>query len=356
MNGSPGSLLELARANLNLGQVEQAKSYVDSFLAMGQAHPVLDTPLFAPLKKDFSERVAKNKAPVSLASSVFTFADGDLIAEDIDYDGTTQRFFVSTVRRQKLLSLRLGGHESVFATAPDHWPMLALKIDGRRRRLWATEVALDGFAGVPKPDQGRSAVLEYDIDSGKLLGRFEPPQKSALGDMTLDVNGDPVVSDNTGGGLFRLRNGSFERIDHGDFISPQTSAIDGDTIVVPDYLRGIGRLDPANGSVRWFDMQNRFALNGIDGLYVHGDNIIAVQNGAMPERVVEWTLNRSHERVLAEKIIERATPSLGDPTHGVIVGDDFYYLANSGWDKLADDGTPAKGATLAPAHIMRLHL
>jgi hypothetical protein len=103
-------------------------------------------------------------------------------------------------------------------------------------------------------------------------------------------------------------------------------------------------------------MQGRFALTGIDGLYVHGDDIVAIQNGTAPERVVEWTLDDRHARVVSEKIIERATPTLGDPTHGVIVGNDFYYIANSGWDKLSDDGAPMPGATLTPARIMRVHL
>jgi hypothetical protein len=356
LNGAPTSLLERARANLNLGDAKGAQPFVDAFLAMGQNHPVLDTPLFAPLKTAIAARRTQNTSAASLATPIFTFADSNLIVEDIGYDEPHRRFFVATVRGRKIVEFRVGEAERDFADAPDHWPLLALKTDFQRRRLWATEVALAGFAGVPKAEQGRSAVLEYDLDTGTLLGRFEPPQKAALGDMVLDANGDPVVSDNTGGGLWRLRKGAFARLDHGDFISPQTSVNDGDRILVPDYLRGIARFDLSDGSVRWLDMQGRFALTGIDGLYVHGDDIVAIQNGTAPERVVEWTLDDRHARVVSEKIIERATPTLGDPTHGVIVGNDFYYIANSGWDKLSDDGAPMPGATLTPARIMRVHL
>jgi hypothetical protein len=356
MNGAPASLLEIARADINLGDTAGAKPYLDAFLAMGQNHPVLDTPLFGAFKNEAAARRARNASPIALASAVFTFHDSNLIVEDIGYDEPGRRFFATTVRSQKIVALRLGETEHDFAQAPDHWPLLALKIDVKGRRLWATEVALEGFAGVPKAEQGRSAVLEYDIDTGKRLGRFELQQKAALGDMVLDEKGDPVLSDNTGGGLWRLHDGAFTRIDRGDFISPQTSTRDGNRILVPDYLRGVAAFNPSGGSVHWLEMQNRFALNGIDGLYVHGDDVIAVQNGAMPERVVEWTLDKDHERIISEKIIERASPTLGDPTHGVIVGNDFYYIANSGWDKLGDDGTPAPGAILTPAHIMRVQL
>lgn len=39
--------------------------------------------------------------------------------------------------------------------------------------------------------------------------------------------------------------------------------------------------------------------------------------------------------------------ALGDPTHGGIAGDFFYYIANSGWDALDDHGNLKTGATLA---------
>ena len=34
--------------------------------------------------------------------------------------------------------------------------------------------------------------------------------------------------------------------------------------------------------------------------------------------------------------------TLGDPTHGVVVGDYFYYIANSGWDVLDEHGQFAR--------------
>ena len=30
--------------------------------------------------------------------------------------------------------------------------------------------------------------------------------------------------------------------------------------------------------------------------------------------------------------MEANWPGLGEPTHGVFAGDDFFYLANTGWD------------------------
>jgi hypothetical protein len=145
------------------------------------------------------------------------------------------------------------------------------------------------------------------------------------------------------------------RIDAGDFISPQTPAVlaDGQHILVPDYVRGLGILDLNTKQVDWIPMEGKHALSGIDGLYALGTTLIATQNGTSPERVVRFVLTAPGTRVLSESIIERATPTLGDPTHGVMVGDYFYYIANSGWDVLDEHGNLLEGKSLPVSSVMR---
>jgi len=130
----------------------------------------------------------------------------------------------------------------------------------------------------------------------------------------------------------------------------------GKHILVPDYVRGIGVLDLADKHVAWIRMEGKHALSGIDGLYASGNMLIATQNGTFPERVVRFALDASNTRVLSESIIERATATLGDPTHGVVVDGYFYYIANSGWDSLDDHGVLKEGKSLSAPLIMRAKL
>jgi hypothetical protein len=178
--------------------------------------------------------------------------------------------------------------------------------------------------------------------------------------MTLDLNGDAIVSDGEHGGVYRVNRKTLglERIDAGDFVSPQTPVVlpDGKHILVPDYVRGIGVLDLTDKHVAWIRMEGKHALSGIDGLYALGNTLIATQNGTSPERVVRFALDASNTRVLSESIIERATATLGDPTHGVVVDGYFYYIANSGWDSLDDHGVLKEGKTLSAPLIMRAKL
>jgi hypothetical protein len=363
LNGSPRGTLQLMSAQTFAGKPDEALRSFSQFVAMGQAdEQVLKAKSFDPLRglvkyQDIYAGMAANATSKSTSSEVFRLQSAALIPEDIDYDPDSKHFYISTVLGKQILQLDLAGHSKLFAGAPDQWPMMALKVDTRRRLLWATEVALDGFAAAAKQDWGRSAILQYDLGSGKLLHRIEGPPKAALGDMALAANGDPIVSDGEHGGVYRVSGGDqqIQRLDAGDFVSPQTPAAlpDATHLLVPDYVRGLGVLDLNSKHVDWIPMEGRHALSGIDGLYAVGNLLIATQNGTSPERVVLFTLDRSNTGIIAERIIERATSTLGDPTHGVIVGKYFYYIANSGWDSLDDHGVLIEGRNPTVPIIMR---
>jgi hypothetical protein len=363
LNGSPRATLQLMSAEAMSGNSDAALRYFSQYVAMGQAgEEVLKAKAFDPLRdlpkyQSTHAGMAANTSRIFAADEAFRLQPLARVPEDIDYDPSGKHFYISTVLGQQVLQIDKAGRAKVFANSPDHWPMMALKIDARRRMLWATEVAVDGFASVAKADWGRSAVLVYDLRSGKLVQRIEGPAKAALGDMALDLNGNAVVSDGELGGIYRVSRVTLklERIDAGDFISPQTPAVlpDGKHLLVPDYVRGIGILDLDSKAVVWLPMQGKFAMSGIDGLYAVGNTWIATQNGASPERVIRFLANDSNTGVVSESIIERATPTLGDPTHGVIVGGYFYYIANSGWDTLDDHGNLLEGKTLPTGSIRR---
>lgn len=366
LHGSPRALLQLMSAETLTGNPDAALRSFSQFVAMGQANEeVLKTKSFDPLRglpkyQSIHAAMAVNAAGKSVAEEVFRLEATAQIPEDIDYDSETKHFYISTVLGKQIREVTMAGRSKLFADAPDQWPVMALKIDARRRILWATEVALDGFTAAAKTDWGRSAILEYDLRSGKLLHRIDAPPRTALGDMALATNGDPVVSDGEHGGVYRVNPETYSvaRIDAGDFVSPQTPAAlpDGTHLLVPDYVRGIGLLDLNTKQVVWIPMDGKHALSGIDGLYAVGNTLIATQNGTSPERVLRFDLTATMTRVLSESVIERGTATLGEPTHGIVVGDYFYYIANSGWDSLDEHGVLKELKAMAAPSIMRAKL
>jgi hypothetical protein len=365
LNDSPNGMLQVMSAQAFAGDSDGALDSFAQFIGMGQSNrQVFEAKAFDALRGSprflaLQTEMAKNDDAIAAASAVFRMPEPGMVPEDIDYDPSTRRFYVSSVVDHTVLACETDGDCRVFDRAPEPWPMMALKVDSRHRTLWATAVALKGFKSVPKASWGTSLVLLYDLDSGKLLHRVPGPAGTTLGDMTLTTEGDAIVADNEGG-LYRVNRKTlrFDRLDSGEFVSPQTPAMcPGQRCVfVPDYVRGIAILDLETRQVSWLRSDGLHALSGIDGVYLHGRTLIATQNGTSPERVVRFTLDSTLRHVESESIIERATPTLGDPTHGVVVNSAFYYIANSGWDRLEDDATPKPGTSPSRPLLMRADL
>jgi hypothetical protein len=366
LNGSPNSILQLMVAQLFVAKNDQAVQSFEEYVRMGQSNEEVfrskqfDALRALPRYAALHAAMAANDASKSVATNVFRLADAGLLPEDIDYDATTKLFYITSVMKKEILAVDMNGNAHVFAEGPDKWPMMAVKVDAARHLLWVTEVALDGLPWSPEEDWGRSALLLYDLGTGKLLHRVEGPMNAALGDMALTAEGDAIVSDNDHGVVYRVdhKKQEFERLNGDDFISPQTPAMlpGGQQVFVPDYVRGIGILNLKTKSVTWIPMDERYALSGIDGLYLSGRTLLATQNGTSPARVIRFELDPSLSRVASESIIERSTPTLGDPTHGVVVDGRLYYIANSGWDTMDEHGVAREGKTMSGALIMRVDL
>jgi hypothetical protein len=195
-----------------------------------------------------------------------------------------------------------------------------------------------------------------------LIAHYDLPvdgPQHVLGDMTLDASGNAIVSDGAGGGVYtidRERGVLSALIPPGTFQSPQNPAVAPDgRIFVADYAMGVATIDPATHAVSWLAHADTVALNGIDGMYLVGHVLYAIQNGTNPERVTRFVLDPDLRRVVTWSVVERATPGLGDPTHAVVVGNDLIFIANSGWDRFGDDGhiTNPKGT---PARLEKTKL
>jgi hypothetical protein len=130
-----------------------------------------------------------------------------------------------------------------------------------------------------------------------------------------------------------------ELVAPGTFKSPQAPVVLADgRILVADYALGLAVVDPRTRRVSWIVHPDSVALSGIDGMVLRGHELYAIQNGVAPERVVRIDLDGAFARVAGLHVIERATARLGEPTHGIIVGNGFYFIANSGWDRFGPDG------------------
>jgi hypothetical protein len=392
LSGHPDTVFGMAKAEALLGRTAAALEWLDAYAAMGLVRDVSDQPDLASLRQAEGyaavlARLEANKRPRSRSVRAFALPDRDLLTEDIAYDPGTGRFFVSSIREAKIVAIGKdggGARDFVPAGRDATWGVLALAVDVRRGVLWATTAAMPQTRGYRQAEEGHTAVLRYGLTTGKLQKRYDlplpptarpAPQGSAagavpapaeerervLGDMTVAPEGDVFVSEAITGAVYtigRARDELEVLVAPGTFISPQTPAVtpDGRRLLVADYVRGIGIVDLATRAVTWVTHPREIAVNGIDGLYLYGDSLLAVQNGTEPNRVIHLYLDPTLTRILRWEPLDSNSPGLGAPTHGTVVGKDFFYLANSGWDHLADDGSLKPGAALTPAEVRRVAL
>jgi hypothetical protein len=368
LDGRADIVYRLAKVEMAAGNPDAALELLSLFSKSGLTFvaPEKDAD-FAPLheRPEWAEvvsRIAEARKNMTASEPFVTLAQQDLVAEDIAYDPRSARFFVSSVRHGKIVAFGKDGAASDFLPEgrAGVWAVLALGVDARRRLLWASTASMPEFARYEKAQDGRSALLKISLDTGKILKRYDTPstQKHALGDLTVSRAGDVYVSD--GYGTVYLVDHQRDTLDvlvgPGTFRSPQTPALSPDQtrLFVADFTRGIGIVNLKTRAVALLPHPPEMSLGGIDGLYLSGRLLIAMQNGTTPRRVIRMELDAGLTRVVGWKILEANWEGLGDPTHGVVVGGDLYFIVNSGWDKLADDGS-VKGELTSPA-VRRMKL
>ncbi len=366
--GQPQVIWALATAEMKLGHPDSALAWLGRYAALGLSRDPASDSVLAPLtaRSDYAPvaaALARNREPVDQAETAFTLHDPELVPEDVTYDASRRRFLVSSVRKGKVIAIERDGRRRDFARSNDPgWSILAVAADSARRRLWATASALPQAQGYSDADSGRTVLLAFDLASGDLARRLELPADGAahsLGDIALGTDGTLVLSDSRSGEVWRLRpdGKALELLVPRDvLVSPQGIAFPPNRrwVLVADYARGIAQVDLATGAVTWLPQPQDLASSGIDGLVLAGRDLVAMQNGIRPPRVLRLRLDRDLSAIESWSVIESGTATLSEPTHGVAVDGWVYYIANAGWDRLEDDGRVRNGATLEQGIIRRV--
>jgi hypothetical protein len=362
--GNPRIAYNLAATEALLGHTDAALARLRAWAAMGLFYDLSSDDDFSSLRgtPGFTEiltQIEAKRKPAAQTRLVTQLPEKDLIPEDLAYDPGTHRFFVSSVRTSRIITMDSVTKASKTFAKSD-WSVLAPRADTVRRLLWASTGWVPQCEHCVKSDEGKTALLAFNLDTGALKQRIDSPVQGLLGDMTIGRQGDIYISEGIHGAVFHLARGSaaLQRLDRpGEFPSPQTPALSADekTLYVPDYVRGIGAINLASRAVQWLQPADDIALTGIDGLYVHGHSFIAVQNGTMPARIMHFSIDLRHQEVL-----EANTLDLGEPTHGTIIKEGanelFYFLANTGWGEYDAQGKKKDGSAPVESFIRSVRL
>ncbi|NBB25340.1 hypothetical protein GVM20_09405 [Porphyrobacter sp. SLTP] len=220
-------------------------------------------------------------------------------------------------------------------------------------------IASGNIDGLPAEPEMFSGLIGLTDEPGAF--RFVPaPAGVAVSDLAVGVDGTVYASDPQGGGVYRARDDApalETLIAPGTFRSPQglAASADGARLYVSDYRYGLAMVDLASGAVRRISSDVPTALDGVDGLWLHGRELIAVQNGTSPMRISAFALSEDGTRIIGHRILEQAHPEWTEPLGGSIAKGTLYYIATGQWDRY-EQGRLRDGMAAIPNVIRRLPL
>jgi len=271
-----------------------------------------------------------NTKPISNSSLRVTVEQFGLMPEGIAIDQYTDRLFFGSMRTGDIYVVDTQGVLSRFAAVQHQGKLaaLGLTVDASRNLLWAVGASIFEVEGFDAEAAHRSGVFGFDLTTGELKHEYMAEDSvDGLNDVAIAPNGDLYVS---GGVLHVIRAGGDEMVplattpevigSNGVTMSP-----DGKTLFLSSYPVGIVAVDLSSGALRLLDSPQDKPLYGIDGLYWYQGDLIGVQNGVRPWRLVRMTLNDGASAVTDVRMIEFANDSI-TPMTGAIVGHEIHYI------------------------------
>lgn len=290
------------------------------------------------------------------ASTVFaTIPSSAELIESLAIDPDTGMIAVTSVSRHSVWLGSAVGDWREFAPA-GAGNLSGIVLDPARKSLWVAAGHIDGGS-----DEGAGfAGLIAMSPEGAEQQRVAAPPGVNLSDIHRAADGTIFASDPLGGGIYRLRPGSDALealVPPGSFRSPQglATSADGKWLYVSDYNYGIAVVPIDGKPIERLATDLPILLDGVDGLWRHGSELIAVQNGTSPMRIVALQLAEDGLRITGHRVLEQARPDWTEPLSGHLGQGALYYVGNGQWDRLKE-GRPDPSRPFIETRIRKLPL
>jgi len=302
----------------------------------------------------------------------FMLAEKDLIPEGIAYDPLDHVFFLSSLHKRKIVRVRprtanqpaivedftSQGQDGLFST-------LGMKVDAERRVLWVCSSAESFMTGYSEADAGKAALFKYDLNTRRLIRKYEigPNPRHLLNDLALNAEGDVFITDTASGEIFTvLHNKDVLEvfIPSGRFTSPNGIAIssEGGKLFISDLPFGVYVVDVKTKLSTRLPQNIGISPSGSDGLYFYKNSLIGIVNivSERAGRVARFYLDDSGESITRGAVLDCNHPIYQWPTTGVVVGDSLFYIANSQFGSFDNEHRAFPLSKLRKVVVMKLKL
>jgi sugar lactone lactonase YvrE len=265
------------------------------------------------------------------------------------------------VRKGKIVRRDKNGNVSDFIKPRQDglWAVIGIKAHETRRMLWVCSFEGSDLEGYKKRDRNGSGIFAFNLDTGKLIRKWVmdvPGEEHGFNDLVVTRGNDVYAT-------HMFKDAAIYRITDKEqklemFVAPPELKEPNGIAITPDEktlyvagLDGVVSIDIASKKSQMLKAPEGEKTGEIDGIYCYRDGLLGIQNNS----INYYELDETRSRITVTNVLEMNHPLMKIPTTGVIVGDDFYYVANANFRAVKADGTLDPTLLTEPA-ILKLKL
>lgn len=299
--------------------------------------------------------------PFGEGAVAFELPASDLLLDSMAYDPLGKAFLFGSARDGKVYRRKADGSlEAWTEPDPEHGgAVTAMAVDARSNILWVATAAIPHFQGFHAARAGKAALVRYDLRNGRRQAAYAFPDDRlphVPSVLAVAGNGQLFIGEGLRGQLFQFDGEQIKPL----LAEPRLGGIrglvlsaSGKILYFADVDQGVFGLDLTRSSAFDLKLPNNVVLAGIEGLYGYEDQLLAVQSGMTPRRVMRLQLAEDGMSVAQGTPIEANNPAFEAPTWGVVKDDDLFFIANSQRKHYDGYGLPKASAGQETLKIFR---
>lgn len=335
----PAFTYNLASAYTLNGNKEEALFVLKKMILANNTIAFEDDADFVSIKndqgfKDLVELKILQSKTIKNSVEKLQLSEKDLHPEGLLYLEREKLWLSSSIRNKKIVSFDAFGKCLDWFTDCSY-AVFALKTDYNQKYLWVSCSAIPEMKGFTKEMDGKSEILKIEIATKKLVKRYTIEGNHVFGDLIVVKNNKIYISDSVEPILYKIEK---DNLVIGKDLRKEAFNLQGITfnateskLFVADYLKGIFVIDLKNKKDFWLEFPKEVSKKGIDGLVFYNNSLIAIENGVVPIRLMQFSLNKEQTKIIDFKVLENNREEFNEPALATLVQNKLYFFANSPW-------------------------
>lgn len=355
-----------ANALASMNQPEKVKEILNSLLKLNshQTYNRLQQDQYQFIKKldnydYYLSNAQKDTKPINNSEIAYVLGEKDLIPEGIAYDKQTQTIYLSSVNKRKIVSINKDGEVKDFIKSgqDDILAVLGMEVDPERRHLWVCS-EWENQRKILPDSLLYTSVYKYNIETGKLIKKYtlKDSVPRLLNDIAISSNGTVYITESNLSKVYVIKPEKdslelFINSNHNYYANGITISDDDKYLYFSHFFGGTLVVNLQKNTISKLKYPENISTGRVDGLAYYKNSLIMHQ-----DEICRYYLNENGDSIIRKEIIERNNPLFDIPTTGEIVGNKYFYIANSQLGKFDNDGYVLPLEQLDSVYILKSNL